>query len=142
MSTLYKVYSPAEESSITQMVGNKIVLKPNMFMNRKVLAISANTSLNNIVPEGYMLENIVVVNKTSHAVSITAGTATGTTDVISTTEVGANIIYTFLIGKIFSFTDKKTLYIKSADWNSASVDIYVIMRKPSAFKKFTKTTLL
>ncbi len=142
MGALYKVYSPAVESSLTELVGNKIVLKPNMFINRKVTGLTANISLNTIIPEGYMLENIVVVNKTANAVSITVGTATGTTDVISSTEVGANIIYTFLIGKIFSFADKKSLFIKSADWNSSNLDVYIIMRKPSVFKKYTKTTLL
>lgn len=58
------------------------------------------------------------------AVTISIGTTSGGSDLVSSQNIAAQSINTFTINKVLSLTDAKTLYISSANWNGATVNVY------------------
>lgn len=97
-------------------------------------AVVANTSF--VVPAGYAIDMICLVNTTANAVTggVKLGTTSGATDVIIALAVGANAVLAVLdatiLKRLFSQTVDQTLFLQTVTlWNSASVDFSISMHK-------------
>jgi len=122
--------------------GGVLLLRTDIFLKRKVLATAADTKYNDIIPANYMLKEVIVQNNTANAVTITAGTTDDGTDIIASTEIGDSAIEVFTVNKMFSMTAANDFCINSADWNSATVNVFLLLEKPLTFTTFTDVTLL
>lgn len=98
------------------------------------LSVTSNTTAS--IPAGYFIQDIVIQNTTANA--ITGGVRIGTTDlgvdVAIAIAVGANALFAVpdatLLKRIFSMSGATTLYIQTVTlWNSASLNIYFVLRK-------------
>lgn len=89
-----------------------------------------------VIPAGYQIVGVTIVNTTANAVTggIKIGTTNGGTEVAVAIATGANAILgipdaTMLL-KTFSTSSDTTLYIQAVvAWNSASVDLSIIICK-------------
>ena len=100
----------------------------------QALAATAAGSL--VVPAGYAITGIYMVNNTANAVTggIKIGTAAGGTQVVAAQAVAANAVVAVadaaILLKLFSKTAPQTIYFDAVTaWNSANVDIIVMTRK-------------
>lgn len=100
----------------------------------QVTTATANTTVS--IPAGNLIQDIVIQNTTANAV--TGGVRIGTTDlgvdVAIAIAVGANALFAIpdatLLKRIFSLSAPTTLYIQTVTlWNSASLNIYFVLRK-------------
>ena len=98
------------------------------------LTVTGNTTVS--IPAGCLIQDIVVQNTTANAVTggIKVGTTNGGVDVVVALAVGANALYAIpeatLLKRIFSMSSDTTLYIQTVTlWNSASLNIYFVLRK-------------
>lgn len=100
----------------------------------KLPLVSANTTYS--VPAGYQLASMVVENTTANA--ITGGMRVGTTDtgvdVVVAQAVGASVTATVpdasILKQVFSMSAPTTIYLQAVTlWNSAIVNIYLILHK-------------
>ena len=86
-----------------------------------------------IIPAGYILKYIVMEETAGNAATLDLGTTSGGNDLFINQTVAASDITTFVINKVFSTSAAQTIYLNDDDagstWNSASVDIYVVMEK-------------
>jgi hypothetical protein len=89
-----------------------------------------------VVPAGYILEHIAYANNTANAVTggLKFGKTLAAADVVAAQAVGANAIGTVtganVLLRFFSKTVDQTIYIDTVTaWNSATVDIFVVLRK-------------
>lgn len=92
-------------------------------------SVAANTTTS--VPAGWAIDNIFFANTTANAVSVKIGTTSGASDVM-VIDVGANALADsfqsldwILKKRLFSVSADQTLYVQSAAWNSASLNIRV-----------------
>lgn len=90
-------------------------------------SIGSDNSILNGIPAGYMLANIIFVNKSSNSVTLVVGTTEGGSDLIPACSVSGNKSYTNVITKTY-LTDT-SVYISSLNWNAAIVDCYLILLK-------------
>jgi hypothetical protein len=102
--------------------------------NPNLLALAAAGSF--VVPAGYAIDSIAYANNTANAVTggLKFGKTVGATDVVTAQAVGANAIGVIadasVLLKFFSKTVDQTVYVDAVTaWNSATVDIYVVLRK-------------
>ena len=93
-------------------------------------AVTSNTTA--VVPAGFAIAGIYIINTTSNAVTggIKIGTTSGATDVVVAQAVGANALVSVsdatLLKRIFSTSVEQTLYIQAVSaWNSASLTVSV-----------------
>ena len=92
-------------------------------------AITGDTTWTSVVPAGFELERIVFENSTANAVTINLGTSAAGTQVINGGAIAASTFTTLLANKTFSRTANQTLYLSSADWNSASLVATLFFRR-------------
>ena len=91
-------------------------------------AIAANTTF--IIPLGFKIDTLIIRNNTANSVALNLGTSTGGTDVINGLILGANaVIDADLLIKFFSTLSGTTLYLESADWNSANIDFKLLIKR-------------
>lgn len=95
---------------------------------------TANDTL--VVPAGYSILSMSVVNTTANAVTggIRVGTSDGATDVVVALATGASAILgvpdATILKKLFSTASSQTLYVQAVvAWNSASVDTSLVLIK-------------
>ena len=142
MGQKYEIFAELNPGNpLVEEFGNKsLLLRTDIFLKQKVLACAADIMFNDIIPAGFVLNNVIIHNKTANAVTITMGTTEDGTDIASATEIGANAIDTFNIYNVFSLSAAKDVYLQSANWNSASLDVYLNLEKILNFTTFTDTT--
>lgn len=97
-------------------------------------AVAANTSF--VVPNGYGIRSIFLVNTTANAVTggVKLGTTSGATDVIVAQAVAANaklkVADSALLLNIFSITADQTLFLQAVTaWNSASLSVWIQLER-------------
>jgi len=90
---------------------------------------TSNTTLTNVVPAGCRVKDVVITNTTANAVYVNIGSGAGLTDVANNIEVPASDFVVFQPNNIFSASATQTLYLHSANWNSASLNIIMIFEK-------------
>jgi hypothetical protein len=95
---------------------------------------TANDTL--VIPAGYSILGISVVNTTANAVTggIRIGTTDGGTDVVVALATAANAVIgvpdATILKKLFSTSVDTTLFIQAVvAWNSASVDTNIVIVK-------------
>lgn len=81
------------------------------------------------IPAGYMLEFLVFSETGGAAVTIDVGTTAGDDDIISSYAIGSNDVLTQSLGIVFSTTSTQQIFIHSAAWTTAELDIYILLRK-------------
>jgi hypothetical protein len=94
--------------------------------------ITTDTQLGD-VPAKYMLQYIVFEETAGNAATIDLGTTGGASDIFVNQVIAASTITTVTIEETFSLTAATELYLNDndagSDWNSASVDVYVVLKK-------------
>jgi len=110
----------------------KKVMRPRGEQMR-FLAAGADSSFN--FPAGYGMSEVFFENLTANAVTINMGTTDAGSDVFAAVSVGANacghIAAATLAKRYFSRTSQTTLYLTSAAWSSASLNVTLVMDKVS-----------
>jgi len=95
-------------------------------------AITGDTSAE-IVPAGYRLDNIIVLETAGNAITggLKIGTAAGGTQVVNAEAIGGNaFVDCTLVINIFSATAAQTLCIEDVTaWNAASINLWFIMTR-------------
>lgn len=89
------------------------------------------------VPAGYYIEDIIIVNNTANAVTggIKFGKTVGATDIVAAQTVAASsinfIAHASILIRLFAKSGAaQTVYFDAVTgWNSATVDIRVVLRK-------------
>lgn len=100
-------------------------------IKNKLEDLSVNCKAVGIIPAGYIVKFLIIENLTTNAITLNIGTTDGGVDLGDSLTVGSEIIYTATVNKLFSFSDDKDIFIKSSDWNSASINIYLLMEAPA-----------
>lgn len=99
-------------------------------------AISVDTSFASIVPAGFMLEYVVFEETAGNEAILDLGTTAGGSQVFIGNIIDASDITVSTVSRVFSFSADTTLYLNDddagSDWNSATVNIYFVMRKIQA----------
>lgn len=97
-------------------------------------AMTANGTVT--IPAGHMIQHVVIQNTTGNAITggIRVGTTNGGTDVVVAVAVGASALFAVLdatiLKRVFSLSVDTTLYVQAVvAWNSASLNIYFVLRK-------------
>ena len=96
--------------------------------------ITADTTWSDIVPAGYILERMIFVETAGNTGTLSLGTSDGATDVFLDQAITASSITVVEINKMWSTSATQTLDLNddgSGTWNSASVDVTLLMRKIS-----------
>ncbi len=95
---------------------------------------TANSTM--VVPAGYMITSISMVNTTANAVTggIRIGTTDGGTDIAVAIAIGANAILGIpdatILKTLFATGSDTTIYLQAVvAWNSASVNVSIIISK-------------
>lgn len=96
-----------------------------------MLGINGNQLLGT-VPNGYELEQVVIVESGGANVIINLGTTVEGNDIVPLETVNANASNVF----VYNFTKDATLgsfpvYISSAAWTTSNLNVYLILRKVS-----------
>jgi hypothetical protein len=104
---------------------------PNQFTVNIAAATIAGSF---VVPAGYMIQDVIIVNSTANAITggLKFGTSGGAADVIAAQAVAGNAILnvadTALLKRFFSATANQTIsYDAVTAWNSANVRIAVVL---------------
>lgn len=110
------------------------VLNPTIDVVRVLNGVGSNTTT--IVPAGYVITAIYVVNTTANTVTggVKIGTTDGGVDVVAALAVVGNALVPVqdaaLLKRLFSTTVDTTLYIQPVvAWASASLNIRLVLRK-------------
>ena len=95
--------------------------------------ITSDTTWTDIVPAGYILERIVFEETAGNAAILSLGTSDGAYDVFTNVTMAASSITVVDVGELYSKSTAQTLDLNddqtSDDWNSASVNVTIIMVK-------------
>lgn len=93
--------------------------------------ISADTTLIDIVPAGYMLEYFIINEKTGNSPILNLGTTIDGSEVFWNQRLISSNLNTMVVQKLFSLTEATTLYLNDYDgmWDGSTVDIYVVLKK-------------
>jgi hypothetical protein len=88
------------------------------------------------VPKGYSIAQIIINNTTANAVTggVKIGTTNGGVDVLVALAVAGSqlqaVLDAALLKRVFSFSADTTLYVQTVTlWNSASIDIYLVLHR-------------
>jgi len=99
----------------------------------KASSVSADTTYADVVPAGYLLELVILEEKAGNAAVLSAGTTDGGNDVFTGQAIAASSITVIPLNMMFSTSAAQTIDINDDtagdSWNSASVDIYFVMRR-------------
>jgi hypothetical protein len=114
-----------------------VFFKKRIFTVNAVTGSTMNISATDIdsdglittIPPGYMLEFLVFSETGGAGVTIDIGTTAGDDDIISAYVIGANELVTQSIGMVFSTTATQQIFIHSAAWTTAELDIYILLRQ-------------
>jgi len=99
----------------------------------KASSVSADTTYTDVVPAGYMLEHIVFEETAGNTATLSAGKTDGATDIFTGQTITASSCTVIPLDEMFSTSAAQTIDINDDaggdSWNSASVDIYFVMRR-------------
>lgn len=95
---------------------------------------AATDDLTLIVPAGFVIQNVVVINNTANAIAagLKFGTTDGGVDVVAALAIAGNaltfVLDAALLKRFFSKTVAQTIFIQdvAGGWNSASLDIHLL----------------
>lgn len=100
------------------------------------LGLSADTTLTNVIPAGYMLEYIVIEEKTGGSPILDLGTTSGGNQVMLNQVLESSGLTTISIERTFSLVSNTTLYLNDDDasstWDASTVDVYFVIRPITA----------
>lgn len=99
----------------------------------KQLNISSNTILIFKLLKNYKIQDIIIKEVGGYdAGNITIESSSGVSDIVNLETVSANSLVDCLISKrLFSLISDTNLYIRSNNWGSGVVDVYITIRKIS-----------
>lgn len=96
-------------------------------------SVTGDTLWADIVPVGYLLERMIFEETAGNQAILDMGTADGANDVFTGETIAASDITVIEINKMFSSSVVQTLDLNDdqagSSWNSASIDITLIMRR-------------
>ena len=102
--------------------GNYVILMANL---------SADTTLTDIIPAGYMLSYVVFLEKAATNPLLDLGTTATGNEVFINQDITASDLTTIVINRVFSLSAATTLYLNDDDagsnWNGSTVDAYFVM---------------
>ena len=94
--------------------------------------ITDDTQLGSI-PAKYLLEYVIFQETAGNAATLDLGTTSGASDVFLNQVVAASTWTTITVPNAYSITGATTLFLNdddgSSDWNSASVNVYLVFKK-------------
>jgi len=106
------------------------ILKEENITADKTLALLDISGISSNIKAKFNIDTIAFQNNTANSVTVNVGTTVGGTDVVNALVIGANALVLAPLGTtFFSTTLGQTLYISSALWNSADIDIHVKVSK-------------
>lgn len=96
--------------------------------------VTSDTLWEDVVPAGYMLEYVVLENTTGNTATLSMGTTDNDDDVFSLQSIPGNDITVVEIKDVYSMSVAQDLDINDSgggNWNSATLNVYLLMRKIS-----------
>lgn len=100
-------------------------------VQRPITAVDGDMELT-IVPPGYAVTNIYYNETAGHDVNIKVGTTAGAYDINGFNVLANSFVRSFAgapFPRVFSVSSPQSIYISSSNWNSASLDIMVILER-------------
>jgi len=95
-------------------------------------SMTNDTTWTNVIPPGYMLESVVLVESAGNVPTLNLGTSAGASDVFSQQAMIASDITVLVVNKVFSMLSSQTLYLNDdgiGTWNSASLTAILLMKR-------------
>ena len=106
-----------------------ILKEEGITANKQLVLLDINGNSANVKAK-FEISAIVVQNTTANAVTINIGSTALGTNVANAVVIGANSVVKLLLGTtFFSITSGQNLFISSALWNSANINIHVTISK-------------
>jgi hypothetical protein len=124
-------YTATEEHGYCTLIpggGNLVIPR---LTAKKSLGVTGDAELTDLaIPAGYQLLSLAARNKSANAVTVKFGKTSGTQTIVAPVAVGASAIKDFtLLINTFSFSQDQAIFVSSADWNSAEIDVYAVLVK-------------
>jgi len=100
-----------------------------------VSTVLIDATWTDVIPAGYMLCQVIIQETAGNAAILSMGTADGLTDVFEDIPIAASDITVITIDDMYSKLAAQTLDLNAdgpgGDWNSASVNVTLLMRRVS-----------
>jgi hypothetical protein len=98
--------------------------------------ISVDTSWADLVPSYYMLEYVIIEEKSGQAPQLSCGTSPGGTEVFANMTLTTSGISTIVVQQVYSFSADTTIYLHDDGgggdtWDGSTVDVYFVLRSLS-----------
>lgn len=81
------------------------------------------------IPDGCIIDHIVFNETSGASVTVDIGTTAGDDDVLAAEVCPASETHIATLGTIFSVSSTQQIFISSAAWTTASLDVYILLRK-------------
>ena len=95
--------------------------------------INSDTIFANIIPAGYMLQYVIIEEKTGNLPVLSLGTTTDGYDIFNQVETFSNSITVNTLNVMFSFDAATTLYLSDTrddgTWDSSTINIHFVIKQ-------------